>query len=228
MASKSSSATPRRKRKARGQLLPGAGFTTDLVRQLLETHVLRDRWRMPADAELEKLTHILEGWRQHYLVEQNVFLPARSLVQKARRLIEEFGGTIADIEKMNEFHRAAAAGDLPPLAVQAVLEQQRAEITYIRSLVAQIEPASCLNRQPGLGASGWMWLAEVLPEDLRTAMKPSNPAFAGGLSHDGPVARFISAVAPILTAEHPTPGSVATQLKKRRKQGKTASIKFSR
>jgi hypothetical protein len=48
-------------------------------------------------------------------------------------------------------------------------------------------------------------------------MSPANPQLKLGLSHNGPLARFFAAIVPFLTGEHPTPGSVATQLKARKR-----------
>jgi hypothetical protein len=71
--------------------------------------------------------------------------------------------------------------------------------------------------RPSLAPDRWQWLANVLPIDFEIAMRSTNRNYKTGLSHNGPLARFIAAVVPSLTGQHPTPDSVATQLKKLRK-----------
>jgi hypothetical protein len=62
----------------------------------------------------------------------------------------------------------------------------------------------------------WAAVAGVLVKDFHNAMLPANPELKLGLSHKGPLARFFAAIVPFLIGEHPTPESVATQLKARK------------
>jgi hypothetical protein len=209
---------PPRKRRQRALLPHAPQFTTNSLR-LLFARVLRSRWATPGDAELEELARILEIWRQHYLAEQNVLSPRRESQHRIRAALKTLTETLPKLKQINETCYAAAVRELAAVRILTVLEKRLAEINEAVSCITRIEQSSFLV-EAGLGARDWKWLADVLPQDFCNAMKRSNPKFTGGFGHDGPVARFVAAVAPMLTGEHPTAGSVATQLKVRRKAGK--------
>jgi hypothetical protein len=60
----------------------------------------------------------------------------------------------------------------------------------------------------------WRWLADVLPADIKTAMRPTNPTFRAGVSKTGPLARILEAIIPRVSGEHPTASAIGTQLGK--------------
>jgi len=66
-----------------------------------------------------------------------------------------------------------------------------------------------VHRKDGID-KGWTWLADVLPADFETALKSTNPEFEAKPSHPGPFTRFVEAIAPIVTGDHPTAASVAS------------------
>jgi hypothetical protein len=65
--------------------------------------------------------------------------------------------------------------------------------------------------------NGWSWLAGVLPHDFETAMRSTNPNISFGIGNDGPVVRFVHAITPLITGEHPPLSSVGRQLKAARR-----------
>jgi hypothetical protein len=187
------------------------------LRELLARSVLRGNLKMPCDTELEKLARILERWRQTFLNEQ-VLLRRRELQDRALAAHKALADAISEIEKLDRSHFTEAAQESAPKHVLSYLSERLAESSDVGVLAARIGSHPGLAFSPsGYGASGWNWLADVLPVDFINSMKPTNPNFAPGLGHTGPIARFIAAVAPLITGEHPTPASTATQLKARRK-----------
>lgn len=64
-------------------------------------------------------------------------------------------------------------------------------------------------------------LANALVLDFINAIKPANPTLDLGIGHEGPIARYIAAVVPLITGETPPATSVATKLKKLRSESET-------
>ena len=55
-----------KKRKPREHLSDAPSFNEEMLRELLKLHVLGNRLKMPADAEIGELARILNVWRSHY------------------------------------------------------------------------------------------------------------------------------------------------------------------
>jgi hypothetical protein len=66
---------------------------------------------------------------------------------------------------------------------------------------------SALNIQGGI--PDWKWLTEALRGDYQNAMRPNNPGLRSGSSRSGPFVRFVKAIAPLLTGEHPQEETIA-------------------
>jgi hypothetical protein len=211
----------RLKRKPRERPIEPITITT--LRDLLTSRVLTKQLMMPGDAELEKLADILEGWREVFQAEQDLDV-YRQLHETALITLRTLGGSIDEILKKNVSFLSAATSDSAPPTVLEILNRRLVAIHEARRLTERIpqllDDASTGLGATGLGATGWAWLATVLPVDFTRAMRSTNPAFDPGLGHRGPLARFIAAIAPAVTGEHPTPGSVATQLKALRSRQK--------
>jgi hypothetical protein len=170
---------------------------------------------MPGDADLDKLAAILEHWRLVFHDEEKLHLARGVLQRKASRRLEKLSDVVSELVELDTSKLQAAAHDnnTPP-GLLSVLRNRLADSERVYAGVKGIgSRAELALYKP---AMGWKWLADELPEDFINAMKPNNPEFSPGLSYSGPVARFIAVVVPLLTGEHPTPASVATQLKLRR------------
>jgi len=206
-----------KQRKRRPRERPAEQITAQSVRELFNRCVLRGDLRMPGDAELEQLAGVLEYWRQIFINEQ-ILLHRRQLQDGGLAALRTLTNAISAIAKLDESNFSAAARESAPTGILRYLSERLAESHGARALAESVGGHPGLAYSPAsYGANGWQWLADVLPEDFITAMKPTNPTFAPGLGHTGPIASFIAAVAPLVTGEHPTPASIATQLKARRK-----------
>ncbi|HEX2652243.1 MAG TPA: hypothetical protein VHN11_01150 [Xanthobacteraceae bacterium] len=195
------------------------------MRELFTKKVLRGQLKMPTDSDLEKLARVLEHWRGEFQ-RQSYSQNRRSLQSKV------FAALASASEKLVQFDQGelnTAKEHAPQQALSYLKERLAesedfcAEIEHIKELIEKGLPPGlfghpALSYSPAINdATGWKWLADVLPADFVTAMKSANPEFAPGISHSGPVARFIAAVTPLITGEEPTIASVATQLKTRRR-----------
>jgi hypothetical protein len=198
--------------KRRSRKLPNKPITAEALHSILK-NVVRGRMNMPAQAELRELARILEGWR--LIFENQATLDHRRRLQDdALTALARLGDLVFKIAALDEanFVDAVSASELPD--VLRFLNTRLSESKEAHALIEQMERHPGLAYSPsGYGAKGWRWLAKVLPVDFVNAMKLANPTFAPGISHSGPVSRFIEAVVPILTGEHPSAASIATQMK---------------
>jgi hypothetical protein len=191
-------------------------ITAQTVRELLVGQVLRpaNRLRMPGDAELEKLARILEGWRKIFRAEQR--LHHRRALQKQALIAVKTASDV--VRKIAEQDQAWLVDVLQDSAPPGVLRDLNGRIRPIKDVyvnIKRIAGSQALNEEVVFshGFQSWHWLGSVLVEDFRNAMKPANPSAKFGSGHSGPAARFIAAVAPMLTGEEPKSSSVSTQLK---------------
>jgi hypothetical protein len=211
-----------KERKRRPRTRPVEPITAQCLRELFTKHVLRGPLKMPDDAELEKLAGILEHRRGEFQWES---------YSRDRRALQDnvFIAFRAASDKLMQFDKAelkAATTTHVPEHALFYLRARLAESIDFRVKVERFgalidsgfSPDPALTyAPPTYGATGWKWLAEVLPDDFVVAMRSNNPTFDPGISHAGPVPRFIAAVVPLITGEQPTVQSVATQLKTRQK-----------
>ena len=202
------------KRPPRDSLPDRPPFTLESLRQLLAEKVIRRQQTMPDDAEISELARILNYWQGHYLIEQKR-CALRELQRAALAALATLANVFPRLRDLTESFEANAVQDQAPPAILAILRKRLAEIDAARDFIAKAEGFS-VWADPSLAPDRWQWLADVLPIDFENAMRSTNP-YTAGLSHNGPLARFIAAVVPSLTGQHPTPDSVATQLKKLRK-----------
>jgi hypothetical protein len=215
-----------RKRPQRASLKDGTPFTAEVLRELLQTKALRGRGNMPSDEALKELARILEGWRQHYLVDQNL----QPLQREACAAADKLSPALKKLREMNASFHAAAVRDAAPRYVCDILETRLAEINGALQSLAGLNRESITVKYVGGCGLTWKWLADALPEDFCNAMRSTNPGFEARFGYKVALHRFIAAVAPSLTGEHPTPSSVATKQKTRRKRtvkkGKTREETF--
>jgi len=171
---------------------------------------------MPGDADLDKLAGILEHWRLVFHKEEKLHDARRVLQLQASRSLKKLSDVVSELVDLDTSNLQAVAHDNnAPLGLLVMLRNRLADSERVYAGVKGI--GSHAELAPYMLAMGWKSLADALPKVFINAMKPNNPRFSPGLSYTGPIARFIAAVAPLLTGEHPSPASVATQLKSRRR-----------
>jgi hypothetical protein len=189
---------------------PDKPITANVLCELLQTNapglemkVIGDL-KMPRSADLKNLARILENWRRRFKNEE--IAKQRSKLQKtAMDALETAKDAMSRLLKIDRDREILVAGPKS--------DSQTADA------LAKVE---CALRSPGIcnatiyegRCADWMLLIDALPEDFAIAMKCANPTFnRRKISETAPVARYIAAVVPLITGEHPTVASVATQLK---------------
>jgi hypothetical protein len=208
-----------KKRKPREYLSDASPFNEEMLRELLKLDVLGKRLKMPADAEIKKLARVLNFWRSHYQVGQT-FRPLNQRKKKARDALAAFKTSCADLKDDAQRHLASATEDAAPSKVLKTLARRLDEIGAIEKFLATAENYSVIADLNSLVGEHWLTVADALIQDFHNAMSPANPQLKLvklGLGHNGPLARFFAAIVPLLTGERPTSGSIATQLKARKR-----------
>jgi hypothetical protein len=172
---------------------------------------------MPSNEALAELARILEVWRPYYLVDQSL----QPLQREADAAAHELSQSLKKLREMNETFYATAVRDAAPPIVFDILRKRLAAINGALESLASLNRESITVEYVRRCELTWKWLADVLPKDFCNSMRSTNPGFEARFGYKVALHRFIAAVAPSLTGEHPTPDSVATQLKTRsRKKGK--------
>jgi hypothetical protein len=212
------------KRALRGHA--AAPVTAQRLDRLITANVLRGRLRMPDEAALRKLAHILEGWRQTYQGEQFA-RRRRKLQDEALKALDVLSYAVLNLWLWDQRNIRDAIGEHAPSNVRRILNECASHSKEVcRAVDAIAWMPGVGHRLAESGLDRWSWLINVLPLDFVGAMQSTNPKFRPGIGHAGPLARYIAAVVPLVTGEHPSPGSVATQLKalrtRRAKKGNMA------
>jgi hypothetical protein len=175
---------------------PDKPITADVLRELLEEKaVLKRDLKMPSSEALEELARTLERWRLG-LNNDEIQRRRAKLQKKATRELATAKDTISQLHQLGHM-----------------------------SFVPEIRDIERVRRSPGIWnatcytgkSAAWSVLASVLPKDFAIAVKSTNPTFKLGISGEGPTPRFVAAVAPLITGEHPTVASAAGIMKKARK-----------
>jgi hypothetical protein len=205
-----------KKRKPRELLSDASPFTVEMLRELLARDVLGKKLKTPADAEIEELARILSFWRSHYR-EGQTYRPLNQRKKKARDALAALKDSYAILKDDTQRHLASAIEGAAPSGVLEMLGRQLDEIGATEKFIAIAENYSVIADLANYVGERWPTVAGVLIEDFHNAMLPANPQLKLAFSHNGPLARFFAAIVPFLTGERPTPGSVATQLKARKR-----------
>jgi hypothetical protein len=169
----------------------------------MQNQVLKNKLSMPSD-------DALEGWRLNYLAEQNQIKPASELQREAHNAAKKLTDILSKFRAMNMEYKSTAILESASPVVLKILEKRIAEIGESIDFMNRFSESGFLG-DFGIGASrGWQWLADVLPEDFENAMKSTNTNFKAAASHSGPFTRFVEAIAPFVTGDHPPSDSVAS------------------
>ena len=189
-----------KKKKERVNIVDEAKITPEIIQQVMR-ECLKGSLQMPSTVAIERLSSILEDWRQHYLG-SHIFDP---LKKEAGKRANEL------LTALDQIRREYEHG-LPMVPeIRSKIEALDWAVEAVKGL--RKEGIAVENAQP----LGWKWLSNALPGDFTEAIRSTNPGREIGISDDGPLSRFVAAIAPYLTGEHPTARSVSTQLKLLRK-----------
>jgi hypothetical protein len=185
-------------RTPRKQLGRNNRFTADIIEGVM-LDVVKTRLKMPTKEALEKLASILESWRGQYWRSQHIDPLENEVALRA----DELFSTLKKLREMYRVQTGERVGSYLARKIEAIDHACGALIQLSNESIA-IEHSGDLT---------WHWLANVLPVDFATAIQTTNQGYKIGIGHTGPLVRFIHAVVPLLTGEHPTEGTVALQLK---------------
>jgi hypothetical protein len=205
-----------KKRQLRELLSDASPFSVEMLRELLAGDVLGRKLKMPTDAKIEELVRVLNFWRSHYQ-EGQIYRPLNQRKKKARDALAALKTSCAILRDDTQRQLASATEDAAPSGVLEILARRLDEIGAMEKSIAIAENYSVIADHDNYVGERWPAVEGALIEDFHNAMSPANPQLKLALSHNGPLARFFAAIVPFLTGEHPTPGSVATQLKARKK-----------
>jgi hypothetical protein len=197
--------------------LPGERITAPILRDLLQTKVIGNRLKMPGDGELTELAGILEHWRNAFSNEQNLRTRER-LQEAALAAVKTLHGAALALAEHDAANLVATIKGSAPEGIRRELGAREAVSRELVGAVVVLGNSPSLHNRPlSFGATGWKFLACVLPDDFANALKPANPTYTPGISEAGPLARVVAAVVPLITGEEPSVASVAKQLKDARK-----------
>jgi hypothetical protein len=201
-----------KQRKRRLREWPAEPITAQVLRELFLATKVVGEWKMPRDGELEKLADILERWRGVFQMDQ--YLRRRRKFQD--KTLIAFKTASVEIAKLDEAELKAAADDHAPEHALRYLRDRLAESNDLRANIERIAWHPALTYSSRARCDGLEMVGRCAAQGLQT-MKPANPTFDPGIGRTGPVARFVSAVVPLITGERPKSlNSIATQLITRR------------
>jgi hypothetical protein len=194
-----------------------SGFTSDSLRSLLRG-VLSGRQHMPGDAEIDRLVDILNHWKSYYASVDSAD-QTNELLRQEETALETLAVVLPQIRKkirteLDFFGVAKWNGE-----IVTAKEKRLKEIESLLHLVVTAMQSKFWNRfweQHKIVGENRRWheVQDVLCRDFVDAMKPTNPDESFGLSENGILARFISAVMPMITGESVKVSSVGQHRKK--------------
>jgi hypothetical protein len=197
---------------------PQDEFTPQRLSDLLSSKVLkgpkgRQEWALPSPDAIKKLASILNFWRSRFYVAQEG-RRLNALITEAERALAVLDKVVPGILE-NRRARVGEGATLDPFVKWQLDATEKLSL----AVLDKDARAYFLHRDGDHEEiQGWKWLARVLPEDFKVAMISTNPNFESGLSASGPVARYVSAIVPFITGDHPTLATVVSRIKEKRKK----------
>jgi len=191
-------------------------FTLEGVRALLAPPVLK-RGFPPNRDRLNGLVTRLNQWKGAVRRYQETWRPSGDRTSAARRaaetLLEELPHLRSDLRRMIEEHES-----LPAFMVQQTQHEIEALDTIQTGLTRLLNESMVLMPITMVvpQMEKWRHIAVGISDDFCEAMRPTNPTLPLGRSNDGPVPRFVAAVIPGITGEHPSVQNVGKHLKENR------------
>lgn len=206
--------------KARAPLVAAPVFCGSVVRELiLKNNVLANGYKMPAARHFEPLAAILALVQNLFAIEGEIS-PDNAAKRRAKDAAGAFLAALDEIElHTRSFLLSAekAASETPEWLVAAisaaVLRDRLAEIEQMRLFLSRAIESDALQENSN-GAKDWKQWAPMIMEEFAAVIEKANPGKRIGFSAEGPAAKFMHAIIPLLTGQRPkTVQSVGTQLK---------------
>lgn len=199
---------------------PGGPFTFENLKEILHrprdhpNYVLTTTQRPPSRRDIEEWAFALNNITGVFRFVRK-FAHADAQADRVRSALETL------ILFFEERHRACSESGYPP----AVVESEKAlHDCFWDFFNAMANHAFELDMDAVLTMpehKNWHGIAEHVAASFRLAMAANNPDDRFGYSNDGPVARFVAAVVPMVTGEDaPHVDTVAQHLKRKRKARK--------
>jgi hypothetical protein len=190
-------------------------FTVANVRETL-CDVLKDQTTMPSEAALRTLAAALNDihgafwWRKTTLPESD------SQDARANRVCDAIQTLMCFFDQRSQAWRGAPA---------EVVDRERQLYDRFRDFVQAMTAHDFLLGMDRDDAAlmprleNWHHVAEGVVAGFRLAMHPVKL----GSSNEGPVARFVAAVMPLMTGDHPTASAVSQHLKRQKRRARGRS-----
>lgn len=199
-------------------------FTVKLLHHILLKIVGSRRYSQPDADALAKLVTRLEAIAEWYRTDQilassdTAKRKTSAALRKAREALAELRVEEARFLDLAENNLAMSPGSSYAAANVRCKRSDIDQLDQLAECIAGYERSPLLleNRS---NIDRWSQYGHELREAFVEAMRSTNSKFDPGIGHNGPVARFIVAVAPLLSGEMPTADSVATKLKSMRASG---------
>jgi hypothetical protein len=168
-------------------------FTVDSVRAILGTIVRQGIKPGPSE-----ITLLVYGLNQLHAS----FLFARNTANDAKKKADEVRNAFDVLQRFFESRRdACATQSVPPKIVadeERLFEKFREFSDTMHSHAFELDMDAGLLMPP---ITHWHDLTEAAAGLFQLAMTPNNPDLRFGLTNDGPVARFLAEVLPLITGE---------------------------
>lgn len=191
--------------------------------------------RVPASAALRKLAEDLNRIQEKFRTEGIESRETDALSMRAIHAVEELNATLPTLLAncrdglvvVEGFERQVKA-DYPGSNIlkrrphSRILEQRLETLEALAQAVATatLHPPFLVSADfwPAPLFESWHDIAGFISAVFVTAMASANPDFRVGRSSDGPGARFVAAVLPVIAGQNPSVGTVGQYLKSRETQ----------
>jgi hypothetical protein len=196
----------------------GPRFTPVMIRQIIQNAVQDGRLVIPrlGEGDIERLSTSLDRFRDRFEFEINVGSASDERAERVRAALHEL---------MVFFQERRLACKKEDVGKQILAAEQRLRSEFARLLKAFHRHKFELSMDAALSMpriNSWHPFAIIIGGAFKIALRRTNPHRRFGHSNDGPVARFVAAVIPNITGEHPTVQAVAKRLKDEARRQKRA------
>ncbi len=218
--------------KGAGDPPPASAFTEELVRALVNEHVLVKRgktasWQMPDIDALRRLACWLDMFREPYKKSApllRLWMALEEIEAVMPAILESFYGIGLNSNKNISAESAFSSdGDLhlfKKFLENKVSREAKEQIQIMEALWFAATAARHPNAIPivppelTLTTRKWTDFACLVADELQLAIRSTNPDADLGISNDGPAPRFVAAVLHLITGETLTTSQVAQHLKR--------------
>ncbi|HEX3861074.1 MAG TPA: hypothetical protein VHY35_05225 [Stellaceae bacterium] len=201
-------------------------FTFAGLRKLFVNDVRREGVSLPTDEAMQELVRALEGQRYHNYL-RSTFACRNNASAKVHKALSSVELALQELEAEDKIflEMALRSSDSPSVRISInSLHKRIGELRVITSLIDSCRKMPALIEITGVGSITYSDCISWLRPSFTDAMRSTDPDF----DNDAAFHRFIAAVAPQLTGESPSVGSVKKKLDEMiREAGKIESEEFS-